>query len=114
MMRVVGFLIAMTALAACSDPSTFSFVEEILDDAPGAVSWNQIRVSPNAVCALTQDGKAYCWGQRAGVANPPLDLLPVAVPTSLRFDSIAVGGRFGNLDVSLGSACGITNAKTLH
>lgn len=62
-------------------------------------------VSPNAICGLSPDGTAYCWGTgRYGILGMgDLDdrTTPTAVATSQRFTQVALG---------LFTACGLTAA----
>jgi alpha-tubulin suppressor-like RCC1 family protein len=58
---------------------------------PSPVTFTKLSVGLWKVCALTQDGVAYCWGGT--------DATPTAVATDLRFIDISVGN---------GVTCGIS------
>lgn len=57
--------------------------------------WASITAGADHSCALTREGKAYCWGDGyAGqLGSPPRDTtgVPRPVATSLRFDSLSAG-----------------------
>jgi hypothetical protein len=107
--------------------------------AAGDLRFTVLAVGPERTCALTADGRPYCWGTGVPDATGQIPstgvLVPTAVPTELRFSSIATtlstcgltaegaaycwdaGGftaKFGNLrfrslslGLGLGGTCGI-------
>jgi alpha-tubulin suppressor-like RCC1 family protein len=64
----------------------------------GALRFRSISVGAAHACALTDEGRAYCWGFNwagaLGARTPRAQRTPVAVSSSLRFASIAAGESF--------------------
>lgn len=76
------------ALVACNDSPTDP------DEALGA--WVQVEAGAAHACALTENGRVYCWGRngegQAGVPGINPVLRPTLVQTEERFAAIAAGG----------------------
>lgn len=76
-------------------------------DGATTAKFKAVAVGSGATCALTVDGRAYCWGSTGaalGVSSVTQSAVPAAVETALRFDAIAVGPEVTCALTSDGSA----------
>jgi alpha-tubulin suppressor-like RCC1 family protein len=80
---------------------------------PSSLSFAKVSVGSSHVCALTQDGTAYCWGlvgALGSVATSPClnitcNKIPTPVTTDLRFTDITAGSGF---------TCGISTGSRVY
>lgn len=70
--------------------------------------FEQLAVGYYHNCALTSEGRVYCWGDNAygqlGIATPSRSGTPVKLETNLRFVSLAAGAH---------TTCGVTSRRTV-
>jgi len=85
MTKFIAVLVTCTALSACSDPLA----------PPLSQFFKAVTARGGHSCALTTDGKAYCWGRGAdgelGTGDTEDRFAPTAVQTTERFDDISAG-----------------------
>lgn len=94
----------LLALAGCVDGVPAGPEEEPGDDGAATVRWGVVEAGDGFTCGLSRDGRAYCWGSRAGGAlgdggSQGVAARPVAVLGGRAYDSLAVGRHH---------ACGLT------
>ena len=107
-------------LAACTDPTNPLVDQAIVT--PGDTLFASVVSGSYHSCALTRDGRAYCWGQgyqgQLGIGSLPADCpgeaasqfnLCVNVPTA-----VAGGLRFIRLSAGWTTTCGITPSQHLY
>jgi alpha-tubulin suppressor-like RCC1 family protein len=107
-------------LSACSDTTSPLFDYAIVT--PGDTLFSSVVSGSSHSCALTREGRAYCWGMGAqgqlGIGTLPTDCpgetpspyilcanVPTAVAGGLRFTRLSAGGT---------TTCGLTPSQRLY
>jgi alpha-tubulin suppressor-like RCC1 family protein len=109
-MRLLPLALVLTVamLAACAtDPLVPPNEEEREAGLPAAV----LRASHSTTCALTEDGRTWCWGRPAGTLSCDTDCAtrPTAVAGAPAFSDLALGGSAFDL-----AACGLAAGGAPH
>ena len=86
--KMGALAVCFSALVACDDSPT--------DPGSDQGTWIQVEAGNAHACALTDQGRVYCWGSnsegQAGVPGTDPVLRPTLVQTEQRFERIAAGG----------------------
>jgi alpha-tubulin suppressor-like RCC1 family protein len=77
----------------------------------GSQRWNAVATGDKHVCAITERGEAFCWGQNKGSGQPDQAAGRLGTGDSLSSANprrVAGGLRFRSVSAGLDSTCGVT------
>lgn len=107
-------------LAACSDPT--NPLDDLAVVTPGDTLFSSVVSGSSHSCALTREGRAFCWGMGAqgqlGIGSLPTDC-PGETPSQYTLcanvpTAVAGGLRFTRLSAGWTTTCGITPSQRLY
>lgn len=117
-LSLVTHMVLVAVLTSCGHESTApstSAPTTTLPTTPPVTSpavapkWAAIDAGGGVTCALTTEGRAYCWGDGWGVGEYPGRFLTVPAPREL-----PGGRRWTSIDVGDRIACGIATDTNLY